>query len=141
MQIIQAQRHTPALPLSLQASLPSRLLEAVARCGAPSVEELRLHALRAATVTYQKKNYPTGVLLRAEEMNRLLRDLCGGSLYAYSQSINQGYLTLPDGIRVGVCGTAAVEGDCVIGVSEVTGLILRIPHYAEVSALPILSRL
>ncbi len=141
MQIIQARPKSASLPASLQSILPLHLLDAVSRCGAPSIEELRLHSRRDATVTCRGRNYSTHVSLRSEEMHAILRDLCQGSLYAYSESINQGFLTLPDGVRVGVCGTAAVEGGCVIGVSDVTGLILRIPHAPRVSASPILSLL
>ena len=42
------------------------------------------------------------------------------------------------GIRIGVCGKAAVENGQVIGVGEISGLVVRIPHKITVSAKPIL---
>jgi stage III sporulation protein AA len=54
--------------------------------------------------------------------------MCGGSLYAYSQTIHEGYITLPDGIRVGVAGRAVCEEGRIIGVCEITGLCIRLPH-------------
>ena len=132
---------SPRLPTSLRALLPPRLTEALERCGAPSCEELRLHSDRYATVTCRGQSYVTPILLTGNEMNELLRRMCGGSLYAYGESINQGFLALGDGIRVGVCGRAAVEKGQVIGVREITGLIIRIPHTVKVSAAPILEPL
>ena len=100
-----------------------------------------MHSNRYATVTCGGQSYPTRSLLSMSEMNELLRRMCGGSLYAYGESINQGYLSLRDGVRVGVCGKAAVENGRVIGVCEVTGLILRVPNAVTVSAKRILDAL
>ena len=141
MQSIRNQKRTPPLPPSLAECLPRYLPDAVERLGLSQVEELRLRGGRYTTVTCKGKSYSTGVILTAAEMNEILRKMCRGSLYAFSQSINQGYLTLPGGIRVGVCGKAAVENGQVVGVSEINGLIARIPHRLSVSASPILEEL
>lgn len=140
MQTIRTSPDRLSLPPILTACLPTRLISAVASCGAASVEELRLHSNRFATVTSCGKSYGTGIALDAKEMNDILKHMCGGSLYAFGHTINQGYLTLSDGIRVGVCGSAAVENGRVIGINQVSGLMIRIPHSITVSAAPILER-
>ncbi len=116
------------LPPALRKVLPEHLTEAVCRSGAPLAEELRLYAGRICTITAQGKNYDTSVILSAAELEAILLKLCRGSLYAYSQSINRGYFTPFPGLRVGVCGHAAIEHGRVIGVRDVTSLVLRIPH-------------
>jgi stage III sporulation protein AA len=70
----------------------------------------------------------TEAILTESELTAILTRMCGGSLYAYSQTIHEGYITLPDGIRVGVAGRAVCEGGRVIGVCEITGLCIRLPH-------------
>ena len=79
--------------------------------------------------------YTTNVILSEAEMAEILKKMCGGSLYAYAQTINQGYVTLEGGIRVGICGSAALEGERIIGVSNISGMTVRIPHsvYTSVS--------
>lgn len=130
------------LPPLLKEILPLRLLDAIRHCGAPRAEELRLHRNRCATVSADGKNYATGVSLRDTEMAELLRRMCGGSLYAYDQTIRQGYVTLSGGIRVGVCGTAATEAGTVIGVGGISGLIVRIPQAnVPIETAPVLSLL
>ncbi len=119
------------LPPALAELLPPRLRHAIGQASADSAEELRLHANREATLTVAGENRPLGVTLTAQEMQSLLRAMCMGSLYAYEESINQGFLTLSGGIRVGICGTAAVEGDRVIGIRQITGLTIRIPHRVD----------
>lgn len=134
MQSIRIQKRTPPIPTSLSDCLPTYLPDAVERLGLPWVEELRMHEGRETFVTCKGKSHPTGVILSSEQMNEILRKMCRGSLYSFSRSINQGFLTLPGGIRVGVCGKAAVEGGQVIGVSEINGLVARIPHRIAASA-------
>ena len=136
------QRLVPlALPDSLCSILPVALLDAVRFSGAERAEEIRLHVNRYCTVSCKEKNIRTGFLASEEAIHQILLDMCQGSLYAYGQSINQGYVSLAGGIRVGVCGTATVENNRVIGVRSVSGLIIRIPHRIRVDASPILQLL
>lgn len=137
MQSVRITRTPLTLPPILCDRLPLRLCDAVARCGATRIEEIRLHAERYATVSCGERNFDTGVCLSKEEVEETLWRLCGGSRYAFSDSINQGYLPLEGGIRVGVAGTAATEGGRIIGVNEVTGLVLRLPHRPTVDVSPL----
>ena len=141
MQTIRISQSPITLPRTLSSVLPPHLCDAVCRCGAPAAEEIRLHSGRVATVTSCNRNYPTGVILRADEMQELLCRMCGGSLYAFSESICRGAISMAEGIRVGVCGSAATENGRIIGVGEVSGLIIRIPHAINADAAPLLQRL
>ncbi len=138
MQVITVNRKAVSLPDVLSDLLPPQLCDAINRLELPFIEELRLHSDRYATVTSGSRCYRTNVTLSECEMQELLQRMCGGSLYAYSESICQGYLSLPNGIRVGVCGKAAVENRQVVGVSLISGLIVRIPHRLCVDATPIM---
>lgn len=128
-----------ALPEVLTALLPASLADALARSGVPYAEELRLHAERRASVTFGGKSHLLPVVLSAGEMDGLLKRMCAGSLYAFAKSICRGYLTLPGGIRVGVCGSAATEGGKIIGVDRISGLVIRLPHAIFPAVDPLLS--
>ena len=132
---------TALFPPILRRLLPSRLTDAIRRCGLSRIEELRLHCHRFCTVTCDQKSHSTQIILTEEELNRLLRDLCGGSLYAYEGTMRQGYLTVENGIRVGICGKAALDRGEIVGVGEITGLILRIPHVVICNTDEIMERL
>ena len=141
MQTVNVIRRALSLPDVLREILPLPLLDALARCGAPRAEEIRLHTGRFATVTCNGKNYFTDVVLREDEVSTILKRMCKDSLYAYTQHINEGYLSLAGGIRVGVCGNARLENGRVIGVSDVSGLMIRIPHPPRLSAAPLVDLL
>lgn len=118
----------PGFPTDL---LPPRLtavlLDAV-RGQSGAIEEIRLRAGRKASLTVGGRNLMTEAVLTQSDLTAILTRMCGGSIYAYSQTIHEGYITLPDGIRVGVAGRAVCEGGRVIGVCEITALCIRLPH-------------
>lgn len=114
-------------PHLLPPRLTAILLEAAKEADG-TIEEIRLRAGRFATLTVNGRNLITPLVLSSAELVSILTWLCGGSLYAYSQTINQGYITLPDGIRVGIAGRAVCEDGRVIGVYDIGGLCIRLPH-------------
>lgn len=95
------------------------------------VEEIRLRRDKCVYLTVgafgKKKNISTDIILSGEEISNVFERMCDGSLYAYSESIINGYISLPFGIRVGVCGRAAVEKEKIFGIYDVSGLNIRIP--------------
>jgi stage III sporulation protein AA len=136
-------RPTPtvsSLPQADSASPPSALppwllppyltasITAAAGDGLSRVEEIRLRAGRSASLTLDGQNIPIPLSLTERELSALLTRMCGGSLYAYVQTIRDGYVSLPGGIRVGVAGRAVCEEGRIIGVCDVTGLCIRLPH-------------
>lgn len=64
----------------------------------------------------------------------LLTHFCEGALYAHRESLCQGYVTLRDGCRVGVCGRATVEEGRITGICDVSSLCLRLPGALPPSA-------
>ncbi len=128
MQNIQIAYKQSPLPEVLRGCLPPHFCDAILRIGASPIEEIRLHSGRILTVTSRQKNLGCGVVVSEREMQEIFSRMCGGSLYAFEQTIRQGYIPLTGGIRVGVCGSAACEGGKIIGVHNITGLMIRIPH-------------
>lgn len=128
MQNIQtAYKHSP-LPSVLQGCLPPHLLDAILRTSVSPIEEIRLRSGRVLTVTSRQKSFGCGVVVGERELQEIFNRMCGGSLYAYEQTIREGFIPLAGGIRVGVCGSAACENGKIIGVHNITGLMIRIPH-------------
>ena len=135
MQIIEMRRKraaTDEVPQSILSALPYRLLEEIrSRAGSERIEEIRLRRGRKASLTLPRGNLVLDTVLDGSEIDSTLTGMCSGSLYAYSDTINKGYVSLPGGVRVGVCGRANCEGERMIGVHEISSLVIRIPHKAR----------
>ena len=120
------------VPKLFESILPQELLSEIfdirKRDVAFRVEEIRLRRDRHACLTTDSGNIFLSYVADASVMEETVLKLCDGSLYAYRETIAKGYLTLSGGIRVGICGRAALERDSVIGVYDISSLNFRIPH-------------
>ncbi len=96
------------------------------------LSELRLRAGRAASLTLfsegKCRNVPLPLALDESEVRAVFSHACGGSLYAFEESIKEGFLTVSHGVRVGVGGTAVVQGGTVQSLASVSSLVFRVPH-------------
>lgn len=128
MQNIQIAYKHSLLPEALCECLPPHLCDAIRKAGAFPIEEIRLHKGRTLTVTSRQKKLGCGIVVGEREIQEIFSRMCGGSLYAFEETIRKGYIPLAGGIRVGVCGSAACEDGKIIGVHNITGLMVRIPH-------------
>ena len=111
--------------------LPLRLASAVTRAAALRhgvFNEIRLRVGRPLCITSSGANIPCGVVCTREEVDATLRALCGNSLYSHSETIREGYIAAPGGIRAGVCGRAVVESGSVVSVTDITSICIRIPR-------------
>ena len=135
MQVIEVKRKrvlADEVPSLILASLPYRLVEEIrSRWTGERIEEIRLRRGRRVSLTLSGRNVVLDTILEGAEIDGALTGMCSGSLYAYSDTINRGFISLPGGIRVGVCGRANCEGERMIGVHEISSLVIRIPHKAR----------
>lgn len=92
------------------------------------LEELRLRSGRVSSMILRGTSRPLDITLCEEDLRRLLRALCGGSVYAHEAALRQGAVGFSGGIRVGIAGRAVYRGREPDGVSGVDALILRLPR-------------
>ena len=94
--------------------------------------ELRLRAGREVVVEtlhrrFNLKNAGRNVLASREEIEGILQKASNFSLYAIEDEMKRGYV--PYGkYRIGVAGEGVVEDGKLIGVKNVSSLVVRIPH-------------
>ncbi len=97
------------------------------------IEEIRIRSERRTYITVgrrgknDEKNILLSTILSEDAVSDILRRMCDGSLYAYSESIIKGFISLDGGIRVGVCGRASVEKERILGVYNIHALNIRFP--------------
>ena len=94
------------------------------------LSEIRLRANRYMSLTVEGKNLPIPYIYTAADLSQLLRKCCENSVYAYTESLREGYVTY-QGSRVGVAGRAVMEEGVIVGVDHVSSLVFRIPHLIE----------
>lgn len=63
------------------------------------------------------------------------------SFYSHSDTILEGYISLPGGVRAGICGKAVCKEGKILSVKDISFLSLRIPRPVPGAADPLLNLL
>lgn len=101
--------------------------------------EIRLRADGISTVTSKGLSYVVTengisqsvkncIRLSEKDIDDYIYKLCGGSVYAYENSIACGYITV-NGIRNGLSGSITVKDGRITGYSSVKSVNIRLPHH------------
>lgn len=132
------------IPERILSMLPYRISDTIKRAGEHRgkriCEEIRLRRGRMSTLKISGGEDVALELsepLSQSEIDLTVDRLCGGSLYAHGDTIKQGYISLEGGIRAGVSGRAAYDGGKMVGISEINGICIRLPHGTRADVTPI----
>lgn len=91
-------------------------------------EELRLRLGQPPTALLGGRELPfSATPLRQEDLRRVLEIASGASLHTAAPSLAGGFLSYR-GLRIGVCGEAAISGGCLLGFRRLHALAVRIPQ-------------
>ncbi len=119
----------PFLPDALRRELGTALVRPPL-CGR-SPSELRLRAGRVASLSFfsagELKNLPLSFIADSAALHKTLSLAVGGSLYAYEEQLQEGFLPLSHGIRLGVAGRAFTREGEIASLKEIDSLVFRFP--------------
>ena len=62
------------------------------------------------------------------EIAETINKMCGYSMHSHYEDLLNGYITLPNGSRVGITGTAVYDKEFVKGIKNIDGINIRIPR-------------
>lgn len=123
--------------------LPPAYRRALALAGHEALEELRLRVARPPTLVRggREETLPLpsgGGLVTAEDLAQLLLAATQHSSYAADETLRQGFVTLPGGHRIGVCGTAVVHAGRVSGMKQISSAAIRVARQIPLAPEPLL---
>lgn len=73
--------------------------------------------------------YSSNCVISSEnEIVDTVNKMCGYSMHSHYEDIINGYVTLPNGSRVGLCGTAVYEKEKVKSIKNINSINIRIPR-------------
>lgn len=92
-----------------------------------AVEEVRLRLGQRPTALCGRKEtaLPGAGSVTADDLRYVLSAATGGSRYSAENTIREGFVTLPGGHRIGVCGTTVTEDGAVRTIRDVSSLCIR----------------
>ena len=123
------------LPRRIRAEL-DRLLSS-RKSSYDEISELRLRSFGNSSVYIGGERILLCTQLGEDELGECVSLMCEGSLYSKRDGIREGYISLSDGVRVGICGRARYDGGALVGVSEVSSLVIRVPSVTKADIAPL----
>lgn len=81
------------------------------------------------------------VVATENETADTVNKMCEYSMHSHYNDILNGYVTLPNGSRVGLCGTAVYEKDEIKSVKDISFINIRIPRDVKSVAEPIINKI
>ena len=91
------------------------------------INEIRLRAIGRCAVVMNAENFRLNSRIGIDEMRLIFKKVCDMAVFAHRDEIANGFVSITGGGRVGVCGCAKYDGGKMIGVSDITSLVFRIP--------------
>ena len=110
--------------------LPQSVRAAVMDIPEDRIEELRLRVGRKPSVLAagEEHELPVRSAISQAELQQVLLNVSSQSQYAVQEQLRSGYLSLPGGFRIGVCGSTVVQNGRVSAIREISSLAIRVPH-------------
>ncbi len=106
------------------------------------ITEIRMRANENLVIVVRNKKFylkdDNGEFIKCNTnmIENFIKKASENSIYAYNDNIINGYITLPKGIRVGLCGNIVTDGDKIVTIKEFQALNIRIPHLVKNCSLP-----
>lgn len=124
----------------LKRYLPEVIYNAIARhLNYAEINEIRLRVNCPLVVCIRNKKYFVGergfsdydnaIICSYEMLQEFVYRLCDNAVYAVNDQLKQGFVTLPKGVRVGVCGEVVYEDGKVVTIKNFQSANIRIPHH------------
>lgn len=120
----------------------------------PYIQEIRLRSGRAVALTEGNETIfmcrdgtvlytPTerAVICSRQDIHDTFKSICGYSVYSRQSEINNGYITAPNGSRIGICGTANLKNGEITSITDITTMNIRISRQIFGAADEIIKRL
>lgn len=109
----------------------------------PRVEEIRLRIDRAPVLVLPEGEsvIPDAARVTGEDLVRLVEIASRWSLHTVLEQLRQGFLTVEGGHRLGLCGTAVMDGERVQNLRDMSSANLRVARQLRGTARPVAGQL
>lgn len=117
--------------------LPSKLKIALSNLNLNYLSEIRIRKGQAVIIEYRgeyKYINSFGIAenreksITVDDVEGILLSAMHGSVYAYTEQIKSGFITVDGGIRIGIAGEYVTENGKITAVRDATSLNIRLPH-------------
>ena len=129
--------------------LPESVKNGINKLDGKNLCEIRLREGKPAVVCASGKNFFLGesgvvfddskaIIVSKEDIEKFIFRASENSIYAVNNQIQQGFLTIAGGVRIGLCGSIVIENGKIITINNFSSVNIRIPHEIKNCSLPVI---
>lgn len=126
---------------NLLALLPEEFRSQLSPACWDGLEELRLGTGHPLRLRYGKREQEFWPALTGEAVENVLQRACRHSVYAHTDTIRRGYVTVEGGHRIGICGLGVTDGEMVQTIRAASSLNIRVARQVMGCAGKLMPRL
>lgn len=90
------------------------------------LEEIRFRNNKPIILKYSNQEIILQDYITSNDILEIMQRVCNNSIYSYQNQINNGYITIRGGHRVGIAGNCVIENNKVININYISSLNFRI---------------
>ncbi|MBR3888139.1 MAG: stage III sporulation protein AA [Clostridia bacterium] len=106
-----------------------------------SAKEIRIRAEKNICINCFNDEYLLETIVTTENILRLVENFSENSLYSFQKEINEGFITLKGGHRVGISGTSVFENGEIKNIKYISSLNIRIAREVKCCAKNLLDKI
>ena len=117
---------------SILRTLPDRLRGVLQGRDTTNIEEIRLRNGQNPTVLRDgRESQIASAPITMDDIQYVLSAASGASLYAVNETLCNGYITIPGGHRIGICGQAVIERGLVRTIRHISSISIRVARQQQ----------
>lgn len=105
------------------------------------IEEIRLRANKPLVLKCRDRMLISDYIVGIDEINDTIGLAVEHSVYAHSDEIKNGYITIEGGHRIGVCGQVVYEKGVVTTIKHISSINIRVAHQIKGCADKLISKI
>ena len=131
----------------LKEILPDYLLRPINLLRYDDLYEIRLRLNKPVVVNYKNSYYYLGesglcsennaIVCNRECLQNIISKASNYSVYAVNDEMKEGFISVKNGIRIGLAGTVVMQNGTVLTVKDISSINIRIPHQVAGASLKI----
>ena len=107
--------------------LPERLKEKLQLVGSNvNIDEIRLRAFKKVILVVAVKEVEIDYIVTLNDILEILVNVSKNSIYAIQNDINNGFIVINGGHRVGITGEVVMQGDTVKNIKNISSMNIRV---------------
>lgn len=105
------------------------------------VKEIRIRAGQPIIVTCFDDEIITDYIATCDDIIRLVENFSNNSIYSMQNEINNGFITIKGGHRIGISGTTIIENEKIKNIKYISSINIRIAREVKNCSLDILDKI